>query len=99
MSTAVAPRIWNCPEYQRLLDCCQRTLAAWQQCRTRAERNVLLGAQLRAHVSRLKEEFARANGLLENHEKFCQTCQYISKVGGLDFESLSNALHQHYPFS
>jgi hypothetical protein len=99
MSTALAPRIGNCPEYQRLLGCCERTLTAWQQYRTRAERDALLGARLRAHVSRLKEEYARANALLESHERFCQTCQYISKVGGLDFESLSNALHRHGPFS
>jgi len=99
MSTAIAPRIGNCPEYQRLLDCCQRTLAAWQQYRTRAERDPVLGARLRAHVGRLKEEYARAHALLENHERFCQTCQYISKVGGLDFESLSNGMDQHYPWS
>jgi hypothetical protein len=99
MSTVIAPRIGNCPEYLRLLDCCQRTLAAWQQYRTRAERDPLLGVRLRAHVSTLKQDYARANALLEDHERYCQTCQYISKVGGLDFESLTSALHKHYPLS
>jgi hypothetical protein len=32
---------------------------------------------------------------LESHEQFCQHCQYVSKVGGLDFESMASALNRH----
>jgi hypothetical protein len=33
--------------------------------------------------------------LLEKHEQACQLCQYISKIGGLDFESMSHAVSAH----
>jgi hypothetical protein len=43
----------------------------------------------------LQANYARAYAQLENHEHSCQTCQYISKIGGLDFESMYLALDQH----
>ena len=99
MSTAaVAPLAGACREYQGLLDSCQRSLAAWQQRRSLAQRDPLVSQRLRAQLQRLQEEYVRAYALLESHEKFCQTCQYISKVGGLDFESLSNALTRRHDF-
>ncbi len=95
MSTAFAPRPGVCPEYQRLLDSCQKCLAAWQQRRTLAERGTVAGDRIREQLNRLQDEYARAHALLESHEQFCQTCQYIAKVGGLDFESMSSALNRH----
>jgi hypothetical protein len=98
MSTAVAPRMAVCPEYQRLLHSCQQALAVWQQRRTRAERNPLGGVRVRAELKHLQDEYGSAYAQLENHEKFCQACQYVSKVGGLDFESMASALNRG-PFS
>jgi hypothetical protein len=99
MSTGFAPRLAVCPEYQRLLDTCQRSLAVWQQRRTRAESSSLGGPRVRGELKRLQDEYAQAYAVLESHEQFCQTCQYIAKVGGLDFESLSNALNRDHRFS
>jgi hypothetical protein len=93
MSTALAPRLEVCPEYQGLLDSCQKMLAAWQQRRTMAERNSLMQQRARVELRRLQEEYARSYAALEGHEQGCRTCQYIAKVGGLDFESMSIALN------
>jgi hypothetical protein len=97
MSTAVASRIAVCPEYQRLLNSCQTALSMWQRKRTHAERS-LAGPRVRSQLKQLQEQYARAYAALEGHEQFCQTCQYISKVGGLDFESMASALDR-YNFS
>jgi len=43
---------------------------------------------------RLQTNYARAYALLESHEHTCRTCQYVSKIGGLDFESMSSVLNQ-----
>jgi hypothetical protein len=98
MSTAVAPRIGVCPEYQSLLHSCQEALAVWQQRRTHAERHSAAGQRIRAQLQHLQDAYTRTHAQLESHEKLCQTCQYIAKVGGLDFESLSSALNRR-PFS
>jgi hypothetical protein len=95
MSTATAPRLAVCPEYQRLLQSCQKALTAWQQRRTRAERGTLAAARARADIKRLQSDYARMCAQLESHEQFCQHCQYVSKVGGLDFESMASALNRH----
>jgi len=55
--------------------------------------------RLRGEVARLQEEYSRAYAMLENHERHCQECQYIAKVGGMDFESMANALDRRNPFS
>jgi hypothetical protein len=95
MSAAAAPRLAVCPEYQHLLDSCQKALAAWQHRRTLAERDSFAAQRIREELKHFQEVYAKAYGLLEGHERSCQTCQYVSKVGGLDFESMSNALNHH----
>jgi hypothetical protein len=95
MSTALASRIAVCPEYQRLLHSCQKALAAWQQRQTLAHRDPNTSGST-GELKRLQREYAGSYALLESHERYCQTCQYISKVGGLDFDSMSNALNHHY---
>jgi hypothetical protein len=95
MSPAVAPRIGVCPEYQNLLHSCQQALSVWQARRTRAERSPMAGPRVRAELKHLQDKYAQVYSQLESHEQFCQVCQYISKVGGLDFESMANALTRH----
>jgi hypothetical protein len=92
MSTATAPRVGLCVEYQRLLDSCQKALATWQQYRSLAERQAMVSPRVRGQLRRLQGHYSRAYAMLETHERICVQCQYISKVGGLDFESLSSAL-------
>lgn len=99
MGTAVAPQIGLCPDYQRLLLTCQKTLATWQQLRALTERDPFVGLRLSKELQRRKDEYARAYYVLESHEQFCQACQYVSKVGGLDFESMFSALNHYHPLS
>ncbi|HXX15878.1 MAG TPA: hypothetical protein VEJ47_13330 [Candidatus Eremiobacteraceae bacterium] len=93
MFTAAVPRLEVCAEYQRLLFTCQKALAACQQHETLAHRTAggLLGA---SPLERLRREYAEAYALLERHEQACQTCQYISQVGGLDFEGMCKAINR-----
>lgn len=94
MIAATAPRLEVCPEYQVLLRQCQQVLANWQQKRTFAARSPLGIARATAELQRLQADYAQAYTQLETHERSCSTCQYISKIGGLDFESMSDALFQ-----
>jgi hypothetical protein len=98
MSAAMAPRLGLCIEYQRLLDACQKSLAAWQECKCLADRNSLASPRLRGRLKRLQADYARVHAMLETHERVCLGCQYLSKVGGLDFESLSSAMGQQRRF-
>lgn len=98
MSTATAPRLVVCTEYQHLLQSCQRSLTALQQQRTLLERRSIHAQQLRMEVKRLQFEYERAYAVLEKHERHCQDCQYISKVSGLDFETMSSALNRRSHF-
>lgn len=93
MFTAAVPRLEVCSEYQRLLYSCQKALAACQYHETLAQRTAL-GVRVTPSLDRLRREYAEAYALLEQHEQRCQTCQYISKVGGLDFESMSKAINR-----
>jgi hypothetical protein len=98
MSTATAPRLIVCTEYQRLLQSCQQSLTALQQQRTLLQRRSIHAQPLREEVSRLQFEYERAYAVLEHHQQYCQECQYIAKVGGLDFETMSEAVIRRNPF-
>jgi hypothetical protein len=94
-AAAVAPRTGACPEYQYLLDSCQRALSTWQRRRTHTEQTPFPGPRAIEELKSLQANYTRAYTLLELHEHSCASCQYVSKIGGLDFESMSTALN-HY---
>jgi hypothetical protein len=95
MMAATAPQLATCPEYQLLLEKCQSALHSWQQRRSVVAHASLHGVSTAAELRRLQENYARACAVLDGHEHSCRTCQYISKIGGLDFESMTSALHQY----
>jgi hypothetical protein len=92
MSTEISTRSVVCFEYQRFLSDCQKALAVWQQQAAFLSHNAVLGQQVARELKRLKSEYTRAYTALEKHESSCPNCQYVSKIAGLDFESMSNAL-------
>jgi hypothetical protein len=94
MMSEVTPHLGVCPEYQLLLEKCQKALVSWQQRRTLVAHASLAGKSATAELKRLQGNYARAYALLESHEHTCRTCQYISKIGGLDFESMASVLDQ-----
>jgi hypothetical protein len=95
MNTAILPRQGGCPDYQVLLQECQKALASWQQRRTLVDRGPIPRKNLSAALNNLQANYARAYTRLENHERSCHTCQYISKIAGLDFDSMFSALDQY----
>jgi hypothetical protein len=95
MFVAGAPQVGLCPEYQLLLEKCQKALVSWQQRRTLIAHASLEGRSAIQELKRLQSNYARAYALLDTHEHSCRTCQYISKIGGLDFDSMEIAL-THY---
>jgi hypothetical protein len=94
MTSAVSPQVVVCPHYRLLLIQCQKALTAWQQHRSRAERASLATQSVTLELLQLQETYARAQAQLESHEQSCPICQYVAKVAGLDFESMSNALNR-----
>lgn len=95
MSSATAPQVSVCPEYQHLLEQCQKALATWQQRRTLVARSPMAARGVVADLKRLQANYTLAYAQLESHEHSCRTCQYIAKIAGLDFESLSDALNRY----
>jgi len=92
MIAEVSRELGVCPEYQRLLSKCQEALFSWQQHAALISRNTRLGHRVTAELRRLQSNYKRTYALLERHEHGCPDCQYVSKIGGLDFESMSSAL-------
>jgi len=97
MSVATAPCLEVCPEYQLLLQRCQKALSIWQQQHSLATRSPLALTLAAEELQRLQANYTNAYAQLETHERSCSTCQYVSKIAGLDFESLSDALIQSHP--
>lgn len=93
MSAAVAPRLAVCLEYEELLESCKKSFAVWQHEVLAARRDSRSGESY-GQLKALQDEYARMTAALERHEQQCATCQYIAKVGGLDFESMSRALSE-----
>lgn len=92
MIASTAPQLGACPEYQLLLEKCQNALVSWQQRRSIIAHASMAGKSAAVELKRLQDNYTRAYSLLDMHEHSCRTCQYISKIGGLDFESMSSAL-------
>jgi len=95
MIAATANQLGACPEYQLLLEKCQNALVSWQQRRTIIATASLAGKSAVVELRRLQSNYARAYALLDGHEHSCRTCQYISKIAGLDFDSMSSALNEY----
>ena len=95
MLAATAPRLEVCTEYQVLLHQCQQALASLQHGRSPAAHLTVATGIAAEEVQRLHANYLRAYDLLEAHERDCQTCQYIAKVAGVDFDSMAEALIQY----
>jgi hypothetical protein len=93
MTNVIAPQVAVCPQYRLLLEQCQRALAAWQQQRTRVERASFIDKSLARNLIQLRQNYARAHAQVDSHEESCATCQYVAKIAGLDFDSMSSALN------
>jgi len=90
--TQVSPDTPLCPDYENLLLECRGALEVWQRRRTQLYRDSVAGRNMSIELEQLQGKYLKTYALLEKHEQSCQRCQYISKIGGLDFESMSHAV-------
>jgi hypothetical protein len=95
MTTSVSPQTAVCPDYEHLLQECRGALETWQRRRTELYRNAVNSRKMSIELEQLQGAYVKTYSLLEKHEQACQLCQYISKIGGLDFESMSHAVLAH----
>ena len=92
MKTGISARSGVCEEYQGLLSNCQKALTSWQQQTAVLSRHTFVSHKATAELKRLQSQYTRACASLEQHEQECPNCQFVSKIAGLDFESMSSAL-------
>ena len=92
MTTQVSPHTPLCPDYEHLLQECRGALEVWQRRRTQLYRNSINTRNMSIELEQLQGRYVKTYALLEKHEQSCQRCQYVSKIGGLDFESMSHAV-------
>lgn len=92
MPTELFTRSGVCAEYQQLLANCQEALASLQQHAALLSRSAPVRHKAAAELKRLQSHYTRACASLEHHEHACPNCQYVAKIAGLDFESMSSAL-------
>ena len=95
MTAPVLPRSPVCPDYENLLQECRGALETWQRRRTQLYRDDVGSRSMSVELEQLQGRYVRTYALLERHEQSCQRCQYVSKIGGLDFESMSHAMKAH----
>ena len=95
MTVPVLPHSAVCPDYENLLQDCREALETWQRRRTQLYREHVSGRSMSIELEQLQGTYVKTYALLERHEQSCQRCQYVSKIGGLDFESMSHAVKAH----
>lgn len=92
MTTQLPPHTSVCPDYEDLLQQCRGALETWQRRRTQLYRENVGSLRISDELEQLQATYVRRYAALEKHEESCRVCQYVSKIGGLDFESMSHAV-------
>lgn len=81
-----------CTEYEELLTACHNALENWRNRRNEIARLHLQGKKVGDELLRLQADYAKAHVRLELHEESCQTCRFVSKIGGRDFTAITGSL-------
>src|SRR4249920_3062347 len=90
MSQEVSFKTAVCTEYDELLHNCQDALEIWRRRRDEAARGNLTGKQIGDELQKLQANYAKAYAALNRHDKECELCQFVSRIGGGHFSTLSN---------
>lgn len=91
MSTEVPFKTAVCTDYERLLVTCKSTLDRWKKRREEVLTAGWRGDKIASELLRLQADYAKAYSRLERHEHECELCQFVSKIGGRDYASISTA--------
>lgn len=93
--TQLPPHSAVCSDYEDLLQQCRGALETWQRRRAQLYRENISSLRISGELEQLQATYVRKYATLEKHEQSCRVCQYVSKIGGLDFESMSHAAMAH----
>jgi hypothetical protein len=91
MSTEVPFKTAVCTDYEKLLVTCKNALDRWRKRREEVLAAGLSGDKVANELLRLQADYAKAYSRLERHEHECGLCQFVSKIGGRDYSSISTA--------
>jgi hypothetical protein len=87
-----------CTDYENLLFGCQKALES-----LRARREEIFARNFAKEsadeLARLHTDYERAYSRLETHEKRCEICQFVSKIGGRNYSSASASASQKKHFA
>lgn len=90
MNAGISFKTAVCNEYERLLTACQNALESWRSRREEIARSHFRGKPASDELLRLQANYAKAYSQLEKHEENCETCRFVSKIGGRDFATIAN---------
>jgi hypothetical protein len=88
MSQEVSFKTAVCSDYEQLLYDCQNALEIWRRRRDEAARANLTGKQIGDELQKLQANYAKAYSALNRHDKHCELCQFVSRIGGRPFSTL-----------
>jgi hypothetical protein len=81
-----------CTEYERLLQVCVQSLNRWRNRRDEIADSGLKGKEVGDELLRLQADYVKAYSRLEKHEDSCALCQFVSKIGGRNYASISTGV-------
>ena len=92
MSQEVSFKTAVCTDYDELLHDCQDALEIWRRRRNEAARDNLTGKQIGDELQKLQANYAKAYAALNRHDKECELCQFVSRIGGSHFSTLGKEI-------
>jgi hypothetical protein len=84
-----------CSEYQRLLEESQKALEIWNEHRAEFCQFRFISREAGDELLRLQAKCAQAYTVLQNHERSCSLCQFVSRIEGRDSETTSDTLSDY----
>jgi hypothetical protein len=88
MSQEVSFKTAFCSDYEQLLYDCQNALEIWRRRRDEAARANLTGKQIGDELQKLQANYAKAYSALNRHDKQCELCQFVFRIGGRPISTL-----------
>ena len=83
-----------CTEYEQLLHECQNALEIWRRRREEVAEAHLTGKQIGYELQKLQANYAKAYSSLNRHDKECELCQFVSKIGERQFSHSSSRVSE-----
>src|SRR6266404_9645743 len=95
MNNQISVETALCAEHQMLLAECQRALESWNEHRAEFCQFRFIEREAGDELLRLQAKYARAYTMLQNHERNCPLCQFVSRIEERDSENSSDTLSDY----